>query len=298
MDQELTQPHLRIGELSRRVGVSEHVLRAWELRYGLTEPARSEGGYRLYTQEDEYRVRRMLAYLSQGFAAAQAAQAAIAEGNPGPASKVTAFTEKMELEDAYKGLVENFDRLDESAVQAILDRVFADYEVETVLRGILLPYLEEVGRRWSEKTLSVGQEHFSSNVIRGRLVELAHGWGTGDGPVAILACPPDEAHEFALFMTGIVLHRHGWQIRFLGANTPITDLLQIAAEIHPAIVLLASTAKERFAAVIPELIQLSQVAPLGLCGRGATQAIANKSGALFFSGDPVSTAQELVKDNK
>ena len=35
------QPALRIGELSRRLGVSDHVLRAWESRYGLLQPVRS-----------------------------------------------------------------------------------------------------------------------------------------------------------------------------------------------------------------------------------------------------------------
>ncbi|MBA2560032.1 MAG: MerR family transcriptional regulator, partial [Propionibacteriales bacterium] len=66
MDPEKESAVLRIGELSRRVGVSEHVLRAWESRYGLLKPARSEGGYRLYSDEDQILVRRMQAHLSNG----------------------------------------------------------------------------------------------------------------------------------------------------------------------------------------------------------------------------------------
>ena len=57
---------LRIGELSRRVGVSEHLLRAWESRYGLLSPVRSPGGFRLYSAGDEQRVRRMQFHLAQG----------------------------------------------------------------------------------------------------------------------------------------------------------------------------------------------------------------------------------------
>jgi len=41
------RPLLRIGELSRRLGVSDHVLRAGENRYGLMQPVRSPGGLRL-----------------------------------------------------------------------------------------------------------------------------------------------------------------------------------------------------------------------------------------------------------
>src|SRR5674476_1657649 len=79
MDTERASAELRIGELSRRVGVSEHVLRAWETRYGLLSPARSTGGFRLYSEDDENRVRRMQSHLADGLAAAQAASASIAE---------------------------------------------------------------------------------------------------------------------------------------------------------------------------------------------------------------------------
>jgi MerR HTH family regulatory protein len=68
---------LRIGELSRRLGVSDHVLRAWESRYGLLQPVRSPGGFRLYCGADELRVRRMQAYLAEGLSAAEAARAVL-----------------------------------------------------------------------------------------------------------------------------------------------------------------------------------------------------------------------------
>src|SRR3984893_12841576 len=70
---------LRIGELSRRVGVSDHVLRAWERRYGLLQPVRSPGGYRLYSDADERRIRRMQAHLARGLSAAEAARVALSE---------------------------------------------------------------------------------------------------------------------------------------------------------------------------------------------------------------------------
>ena len=65
---------LRIGELSYRVGVSPDVLRAWEKRYGLLKPNRSQGGYRLYGEHDEWRVRLMQQKLWSGLATAEAAR--------------------------------------------------------------------------------------------------------------------------------------------------------------------------------------------------------------------------------
>src|SRR5881275_2343174 len=77
------RPTLRIGELSRRLGVSDHLLRAWETRYGLLHPVRSTGGYRLYSERDADRIRRMQGYLAAGLSAAEAAQAVLAEAVAG-----------------------------------------------------------------------------------------------------------------------------------------------------------------------------------------------------------------------
>ena len=77
---------LRIGELSRRLGVSDHVLRAWERRYGVLRPVRSAGGFRLYSEADLDRVRRMQAHLAQGLSAAEAARAAIDDEPAGAAA--------------------------------------------------------------------------------------------------------------------------------------------------------------------------------------------------------------------
>ena len=79
MDHPEDRPLLRIGELSRRLGVSEYVLRAWESRYGLLQPVRSAGGFRMYSETDESRIRRMQAHLAGGLSAAEAARTVLRE---------------------------------------------------------------------------------------------------------------------------------------------------------------------------------------------------------------------------
>ena len=71
---------LRIGELSKRAGVSPELLRAWERRYGLLRPTRSAGGLRLYSPADVERVRLMRQHLAEGLAAAEAAALALRAG--------------------------------------------------------------------------------------------------------------------------------------------------------------------------------------------------------------------------
>jgi DNA-binding transcriptional MerR regulator len=288
---------LGIGELSRRVGVSEHVLRAWESRYGLVEPVRSAGGFRLYSDGDERRIRRMQFHLGRGLRAAEAARAAIADSEPPAGSSAPAQrarAEQPELVALRADLRAALDALDEPAAQAVLDRLLADYTLATALRDVVLPYLREVGDRWAAGELAVIQEHFASNVIGGRLAALARGWGTGSGPRAVLACPPGELHDLPLLIFGIVLNRQGWRVHFFGANTPIGEVVDSARRSPPALVVVAATVPARITAIGHELAQLAAVAPLALAGAGATPAVADTLGARLLTDDPVSSAQQLL----
>ncbi len=53
------QVYLKIGDVARRVGISASAIRGWE-NLGLTHPQRSEGRYRLYTNEDVRRLKKAL----------------------------------------------------------------------------------------------------------------------------------------------------------------------------------------------------------------------------------------------
>ena len=287
---------LRIGELSRRVGVSEHVLRAWESRYGLVRPVRSDGGFRLYSEGDEQRVRRMQFHLGRGLRAAEAARAAMADGRSLEASSAAARstnrTELPELVALRVDLRTALDALDEPAAQAVLDRLLADYTLAATLREVVVPYLRGLGDRWASGEITITQEHFASNVIRGRLAGLARGWGDGDGPRAVLACPPDELHDLPLLIFGIVLNRSGWRVEYLGANTPIGEVIEGARRMPPELVVVAATVPERLVAIDADLAQLADVAPLALGGAGASPELAMEVGAHLLVGDPVTAAQQ------
>jgi len=284
-------PLLRIGELSRRLGVSEHVLRAWESRYALLQPVRSPGGFRLYSGADELRIRRMQAYLAEGLSAAEAARAALG-GDAGASLGYLAGPRLTEPagSEPFAGLRQALDAFDEPAAQAVLDRLLADLSLPAVLRDVVLPYLAELGDRWQGGTASVAMEHFASNVIRGRLAGLARGWGSGHGPRALLACPPDELHDMALMVFGIVLNRNGWRIEYLGARTPVEELERAVGATRPDLVVLAATVPETLEPLRPQLGSLARRAPLALAGAGATPQIAAAVGGQLLAGDPVTEA--------
>lgn len=283
---------IRIGELSRRAGVSEHVLRAWESRYELLHPTRSAGGYRLYTAADENRVRRMKDLIAGGLSAAEAAGAVLAASSASSAS--SAGVTDMGVPADREALRHALDGFDEPAAQAALDRLLSRLSAPAVLREVVLPYLHDLGERWQQGTVSVAQEHFASNVLRGRLAGLALGWGAGAGPRAVLACPPGELHDIPLMVFGIALNRVGWRVTYLGSNTPLPELLQAVDLTRPELVVLAAVAPGRFEDVADGLAELAGRHALALAGAGATPALAARTGARLLSGDPVSEAETVA----
>jgi MerR family transcriptional regulator, light-induced transcriptional regulator len=286
---------LRIGELSRRVGVSDHVLRAWESRYGLLRPTRSAGGFRLYSDSDERRVHRMRAHLARGLSAAEAARATLAEEQSGSSASGHVPTHADDGAALDAGLRKALEGFDEPAAQATLDRLLSDLTVETVLRDVVIPFLHGLGERWEQGVVSVAQEHFASNVLRGRLSALARGWGQGLGPCAVLACPPEEQHDLSLLAFGIVLHRAGWRVRYLGLSTPAAELRRVVDDTEPALVVLAATTRERFDTITGDLADLARTVPLALAGAGATPGLAQEIGARLLEQDPVTAAEEVSR---
>jgi DNA-binding transcriptional MerR regulator len=270
---------LRIGELSRRSGVSPALLRAWERRYGLLRPTRSPGGLRLYSAEDLARVEAMQHHLAKGFAAAEAAALATREQVSVPAAK-------DELADALL-------RFDDAAAHAAFDSLLARLSIDTLLRDVVVPYLHELGEQWERGAVSVAQEHYASTLLRGRLLGLARGWGQGVGPVAVLACAPGEQHDLGLLAFGLALRARGWRIVFLGNDTPIASVADAVRSCHPSLAVVSAVDARAFRRCAPELEDLARQTRLYIGGAGAAGAHLDAQ-VPRLTGGPVDEAEQLT----
>jgi MerR family transcriptional regulator, light-induced transcriptional regulator len=285
-----TDEVLRIGELSKRVGVSPELLRAWERRYGLLRPARSGGGLRLYSPADVERVVVMQRHLAAGLAAAEAAALALREAVDEGGAAGTALDPAAIREE----LSEALDRFDEPRAQAILDRLLGLATVDALLSEVVVPYLQELGERWSRGEASVAQEHFASSVLRGRLLGLARGWGLGVGPVAVLACVPGEQHDLGLIAFGLGLRSRGWRIVYLGPDSPIDTVADVSHQLEPSLVVLNAVSRELLRPVLPRLRELARHHRLGLGGGAADERMLDKTGILALTGDPTAEAARVA----
>ena len=275
---------VRIGELSRRTGVSPELLRAWELRYGLLEPSRTVGRFRLYSEADIARVRRMRANLDAGLSASEAARVVLAERSP---------VDSPGLGEAADDLARSLENYDDVGAQAALDSLLAAFSLDIVVREVLVPYLHAVGERWQRGELSVGQEHFTSNVIRGRLLALSRGWDRGIGPRAVLASAEGDQHDLPVLLFGVLLRTHGWRITFLGADTPVASIAETVRAVRPDVAVITGTVQGVFEPLVEQLREVAREAPLYLAGPAADDDLARHADAMHLDGDLVEATSRV-----
>lgn len=247
------RPAIRIGEVARRTGVAVATLRAWERRYGLLDPTRTDGGHRLYSERDVQRVAAMAGLIDEGWAAAQAAQEA---GNRIPAIHVVRDTDGDVAATWVRRLQDAFERFDPGAADDVLDDVFARLEPPAAFDDVVVPALRWVGEGWRDDAAWIAREHVASNVLRPRLLRAIRSGAPVATRHAVACAPETEEHELGLFMAAATAVSRGWSVDVLGARTPVEALTRTVAERGPRLVLVAAALPanaRRFVASPPDV---------------------------------------------
>lgn len=232
----------RAAELT---GVPAATLRAWERRYDIVEPRRTDAGYRIYDEESLDRIREMAALLDDGWsasnAAAEVARRRLSAGSatpstpPSPLSGADAPSlSPAEGAAATARLIEAATSLDPEAVARVLDERFSRTSFELVVDDWLMPALDEVGRAWSEGRISVAGEHLVSHAVLRRLAAAYDAAGSRPGsPSVIIGLPAGVHHELGVFAFAVALRRLGVNTVHLGPDLP-SPAWSTALEAHAA----------------------------------------------------------------
>lgn len=213
-----------ISSVSMMTGVNPVTLRAWERRYGLIKPTRTDSGHRLYSDDDVEHIKLILKLIDEGVAISRVKEALkIASEDKQKDLDGTSHWVQYQ-EDMLRG-VNNFD-------DAILDEAYNEamslYPVDVVTKQLLLPLLEKLGQRWMHVSTGVAEEHFFSVFMRNKLgARFHHQNQKNQGPRLIAACLPAEQHEFGLMLFALAAHARGYRIILLGADMPIEQLAEV-----------------------------------------------------------------------
>ena len=248
----------KIGSLSRLTGLKPELLRAWQRRFSLFEPERTEGSHRLYTADDLRLALHVKDLLAEGLsigAVASRGRASLLEeawarvGEPGQGA-VAPTDLPAELEALKDEVLRCAVALDPRGLRAALDRAQAIASPEEFLTGVFRPAAVALGELWAGGECSVAGEHLASAMLRERLLGLVRRVAPPPGraaPEVLVACAPDDYHENGGLCTAVRLAELGWRVTWLGAATPMADLDQACRTRRPHAVYVSSTLPDTFA---------------------------------------------------
>lgn len=261
---------MNIAALSRRTGVAPDTLRKWEQRYAILRPTRTSGGQRRYSELDVARVEWLRARLAEGYRIGEAA--ALLGGTSGEIS-----TDPAELHEA---MVRAIHEADQARLGNLLDKAFALHPVERVLDDVVHPVLTSIGEGWERGELSVADEHLATATLRAHLERMLADVRGGVRGVAVLACAPGERHELGLLMLGVLLRADGWQVAYLGADTPTADAVELAERLSAQVLALSVAMPERLDALHD--LEVPRGVRLVVGGSAASAEVADRLGAEHY----------------
>ena len=283
-------PRYPVRLVASRTGLSPHVLRAWERRYQVVTPTRSEGGQRLYSDLDIERLQLLTRLTDRGHAIGRIAGLPLEElarldreASP-PRLPVDRATDGEA--DGAGGSVEAAlaaaRRYDAAELQAVLERAAVTLGVPAFLEDVAVPVVDRIGHGWAEGTVSVAQEHMATAVLRRILSWLmgvfeVHG-AARQAVVAkqlLVATPPSQVHELGALLVAVSAAAEGWRVSYLGADLPAGEIIAAARDTAADVVALSVVYDAGEPSLIPALREvrdgLAEHVPLIVGGAAASR---------------------------
>ncbi|PRQ09619.1 MerR family transcriptional regulator [Enhygromyxa salina] len=287
----------RIQTVAEMTGVPAATLRAWERRYGIPSPERSDASYRLFSDYDVSAIRRLKELCEGGMAPAEAARVIQREQT---ASKTPVDADPYARGcEAILAAIEDFDpRGVERAVRSVMFLGSAF----TVFERVLGPTMRTVGDRWHEGSFSVAQEHMATEAMLGasrdmlRLVDPA-----SSAPEVVLACFADEEHALPLYGVAFALVQWGFRPLVLGARTPPSAIRHAVESIQSALVGLSVSTElpaHRGRELVDAYAEAAQSVPwiVGGAGSDHLREMVEASGGMVVGTQPLDQVESLVDE--
>jgi DNA-binding transcriptional MerR regulator len=232
LDEKVTVRHT-IKAVSKKTGISPHLIRAWERRYNAVIPERTATNRRLYTDEHIERLTLLCNATKKGESIGQIASLSTAELREiakDIENHEDATLDEVEhnrfgedrIIDKCADLTENLDR---TGLYRILLESETRFSKTVLLEKIIIPFMHRVGDLWEDGTLKVVHEHLASAVVRSFLGELLISQEPPEsGPAIIGTTPAGYDHEFGAIIAVLSAISEGWRGVYLGSDLPAEEI--------------------------------------------------------------------------
>jgi DNA-binding transcriptional MerR regulator/methylmalonyl-CoA mutase cobalamin-binding subunit len=254
-----------IRAVSRLTGISLDTLRAWERRYKVVTPERTDRG-RLYSDAEIQRLLLLRDAVGRGHAIGQVAvlsndelrdlglrSAAVAlRSHPPPEPDQAPLAQLIGAIEVY----------DAAAANDEIGKLAALMPATDLVTQVALPLMRIVGERWHRGTMTIAHEHLASGILRNLFGSLLRLYKPLEPVVKIvLATPSGEHHEFGILAAAMLAAPLGLEPIYLGANLPAAEILAAAEKCHARVIVIGLIDQSPYAQGLRELTTLVSTAP-------------------------------------
>ena len=262
-----------IREVSRITGINPVTLRAWERRYGLIQPTRTESGHRLYSQSDIDEVRSILGWIERGVAVSKVSKILAHTSSTRPPSvALDSDVQAGDWADWHEQIRNAVAAFDERRLEQLYGQVFSSYPMTVVFQDVFIPVWRELLLH-RERFGQASEWLFLDSFLRARTLQRLQ-MAAGAAPhKVILAALPDACRELELWVAGLLLGSSDVGVQVLAPGQPLEELSLVCGKVAPLAVVLFSNLPP--AVDLPRRLKrlaLTLDCPLLLAGEGSDLA--------------------------
>ncbi len=237
-----------IKVVSQMTGLSVFVIRAWEKRYSVVTPSRTETNRRLYSEEEIEKLKLLNEAVQRGHNIGGIANLSINElrtvldHNPVNSVRLkdTLVEEIIDVNSIIIPCVEAIKLYDGKALETLLLETSSKMSQPQLIENLIVPLVYKIGDMWHDGTLRVANEHLASAVIRSFLSSLIEQHiPSENAPIIISATPRGQDHELGALIVGVVAASIGWKVLYLGPNLPVDDIVAVTHNLEAKVIALS-----------------------------------------------------------
>jgi methanogenic corrinoid protein MtbC1 len=235
-----------IAVVSRRTGISQLLLRAWERRYEAVDPERTPTGRRLYSDSDIKKLSLLNTLTNQGHRIGDIASLSIPELEHLLAEEVAAAPEPAPLpgestvDEILGAALQAVEDMDEQRLEGLLVRASVVLSRPALRRNLLHPLMMEIGERWRHGDMRIAQEHMATAIVKAFLSSLTQSRTAPPGaPCVVVTTPAGQLHELGALMAASQALEAGFRVSYLGPNLPAEEIAAAVVKTEASAVLLS-----------------------------------------------------------
>lgn len=225
-----------IKDLERLSGQKAHTIRAWELRYALLSPERTDTNIRYYNDDQLKKLLNVCTLMDRGMKISHISKLSKQQLND-EIDKIIAGTyqEDTQIEGIIREALVAVTSYNEPLFNEMFSAAVGIMGLKNTYLKVVYPLLVRTGLMWTSDALIPSQEHFLSNLIRQKLFAAIDNLPLPkkSDQTWVLFLNEQEEHEIGLAFANYLLRQHGKKVVYLGAKVPYVNLANVVRTTRP-----------------------------------------------------------------